>query len=84
MKATGVVRNVDNLGRIVVPITIRKAWNLTEGSPLEIFTDDDMIILKRYEPGCIFNGTVDESVEYEGYKVSKTAIKEMAESIGLC
>jgi transcriptional pleiotropic regulator of transition state genes len=83
LKATGIVRDIDGLGRIVVPIAIRKAWNLEEGSPLEIFTDDDMIILKKYEPGCIFNGTVDDNIVYNGHKVSRTAIRDMAKQIGL-
>jgi transcriptional pleiotropic regulator of transition state genes len=83
VKATGIVRDIDSLGRIVVPIAIRKAWNLGEGSPLEIFTDEDMIVLKKYEPGCIFNGTVEDNIEYGGHKVSKAAIRDMAHKIGL-
>jgi transcriptional pleiotropic regulator of transition state genes len=52
MKATGVVRKVDQLGRIVFPIELRRTLGLEEGTPLEIFTEDEKIILRKYAPGC--------------------------------
>ena len=58
MKATGVVRKVDQLGRVVLPIELRGTLELPEGTPLEIFTDGETIILKKYEPGCIFCGNI--------------------------
>lgn len=59
MKATGIVRKVDNLGRVVLPKELRKTLALKEGDPLEIFTDGEAIILKSYKPGCIFCGEAD-------------------------
>lgn len=53
MKATGIVRKIDELGRIVIPKEIRKSFDIKEGEPLEIFTtDDNQIVLKKYNPGC--------------------------------
>ena len=54
MKATGIIRRVDELGRVVIPIEIRNKFNLVEKDPIEIFVDDSSIILKKYEETCIF------------------------------
>lgn len=48
MKSTGIVRKIDELGRVVIPIELRRTLNLAERDPVEIFTDDDRIILKKY------------------------------------
>ena len=54
MKSTGVVRKLDNLGRIVIPIELRKTMDIAVKDTLEIFTEGDQIILKKYHPACIF------------------------------
>ena len=54
MKSTGVVRKVDELGRVVLPAEVRKCLEINEKDPLEFFVDGDRIILKKYQPGCIF------------------------------
>ena len=74
MKSTGIVRKVDELGRVVLPIELRRNFNINEKDSLEIFVDDDKIILKKYEPCDIFTGSID----YMGKKVSKASIIEMA------
>ena len=56
MKSTGIIRKIDELGRIVLPAEIRKAYNINPGSEIEISTQDDLIVLKKYETGCIFCG----------------------------
>lgn len=56
MKATGMVRKVDNLGRVVLPIELRRNLDIDLKDPLEIYVDGDTIILKKYEPACIFCG----------------------------
>lgn len=60
MKATGIVRKTDQLGRIVIPMELRKKLSIGENDPLEIFVDEDMIILKRYQPDltCLITGTI--------------------------
>ncbi|MBS8264187.1 AbrB/MazE/SpoVT family DNA-binding domain-containing protein [Mesobacillus boroniphilus] len=60
MKATGIVRKTDQLGRVVIPMELRKKLSIGESDPLEIFVDEDMIILKKYQPDltCLITGTI--------------------------
>ena len=67
MKSTGVVRKVDELGRIVLPIEIRKVLDIKQKDAVEIFTDEDRIVLKKYQPACIFCNNV-QNVSYFGGK----------------
>ena len=57
MKATGIVRPIDNLGRIVLPIELRRIMNLNEKDLLEIFVEEDRIVLEKYQRTCIFCGS---------------------------
>ena len=83
MKSTGIVRKLDELGRITLPIELRRNLNVNERDPLEIFVDDDKIILKKYDPSDIFTGEMEDLVEYKGKKVSKKSILELARIAGL-
>ena len=83
MKATGVIRRVDELGRVVLPIELRRVLHINDRDPLEVFTTNDTIVLKKYEVACVFNGTSDDLFEYHGRKVSKKAIVELAKMAGL-
>ena len=82
MKATGIVRKIDLVGRIVLPMELRKVMNL-KGSEdaLEIFTDGDKIILKKYSPSCMFCSSLDDIIEFNGNKVCKECIKSMNKEI---
>lgn len=82
MKSTGIVRKLDELGRITLPIELRRNLDVNERDPLEIFVDDDQIILKKYNPSDIFTGEMENLVEYKGKKVSKNSIKELARLAG--
>lgn len=83
MKATGIVRNLDNLGRVTLPIELRRNLNIDIKDPVEIFVDGDSIILKKYEPCDIFTGTKEDLIEYQGKMVSKKTIEELAKQVGL-
>ena len=83
MKSTGIVRKLDELGRITLPIELRRNLDVNERDPLEIFVDDDKIILKKYDPSDIFTGEMDDLVDYRGKKVSKKSILELARIAGL-
>ncbi len=83
MKSTGVVRKVDELGRVVLPIELRRNLDINEKDALEIFVDEDKIILKKYEPADIFSGSMEDLVDYKGKKVSKKTILELARVAGL-
>lgn len=83
MKSTGIVRKLDELGRITLPIELRRNLGVEERDPLEIYVEEDRIILQKYEPADIFSGEKDDLIEYCGRRVSKKSIEEMAKIIGL-
>ncbi len=79
MKSTGIVRKVDELGRIVLPIEIRKNMDIdNKGDAVEIFIDDDRIILKKYQPACIFCGDADEVIHFNGKLLCRTCVSQIA------
>lgn len=69
MKSTGMVRPIDELGRIVLPKEIRRSFDLSPKDSVEIFTDGDRIILQKYAPACIFCGNADEVVYFNGKRI---------------
>ena len=77
MKATGIVRKVDQLGRIVLPIELRRTLKIDIRDPLEIFVEGDSILLKKYEPACILCGESDGLVEYKGKKICRECIEKL-------
>lgn len=79
MKSTGIVRRIDDAGRIVVPMELRRNMNIRDSEDfLEIFVDDDKIILKKYMPSCIFCKSLDDVVELEGIKVCKDCVNKLS------
>lgn len=79
MKSTGMVRRVDELGRIVLPIEIRKQMDIdNKGDAVEIFVDDDRIVLKKYHPACIFCGNADDVLYYGGKLVCRKCVGEIS------
>lgn len=78
MKATGIVRRLDELGRITLPIELRRTLGVGERNPLEIYVEEDRIILQKFEPADIFNGEKNDLIEYCGKCVSKASVIEMA------
>ena len=74
MKTTGVIRKLDELGRITLPIELRRSLDLDVKDALEITVADDCIILKKAENADIFTGGTEDLIEYEGKKVSKASI----------
>jgi looped-hinge helix DNA binding domain, AbrB family len=83
MKSTGIVRKLDELGRITLPIELRRTLGVGERDPLEIFVEEDRIILTKYEPADIFNGEKNDLVDYCGRKVSKESIIQLAKLAGI-
>lgn len=77
MKATGIVRKVDELGRIVLPMELRRTLNIEKEDPVEIFVDQDNIILRKYEPACVFCGDFNEVTNIKGKNVCKKCLEEM-------
>ena len=79
MKFTGIVRKVDELGRIVVPMELRKTMDIKEKDPIEIFTDGDSIILRKYVDSCIFCGDSEDVVDFEGKIICKKCLAKLKE-----
>ena len=79
MKATGIVRKVDELGRVVIPIELRRTLGIAEREALEIYTDEDRIVLRKYEPTCtcIFCGSVDDVSLFKGRNVCKKCARDL-------
>ena len=72
MKSTGIVRKVDELGRVVLPVELRRALNIAEKDGLEIYVDQDKVVLRKYEPSCACNfcGSIDSVNDFKGKNIS--------------
>ena len=77
MKSTGVVRQLDALGRIVLPIELRRTMDISVKDMVEIFVEDDRIVLKKYNPACIFCGDARDVATYKGKLVCKSCLNEL-------
>lgn len=77
MKSTGIVRKVDNLGRVVIPIELRRNLDIDVKDALEIFVEDDQIILKKYAPACIFCGQAKGVQTYKNKNICPTCREEL-------
>ena len=77
MKATGIVRKVDELGRIVIPIELRRTLSLEIKDPIEIFIDENFIMLKKYNPACVLCGSMGGLKNFKGKNICKKCIGEL-------
>ncbi|HOE57357.1 MAG TPA: AbrB/MazE/SpoVT family DNA-binding domain-containing protein [Bacillota bacterium] len=77
MKSTGIVRKVDELGRVVIPIELRRTLHIEEKDSLEIYVDGEHIILKKYEPACIFCGNAKDVINYKGKNICPVCMDEL-------
>lgn len=78
MKSTGIVRKVDELGRIVLPIELRRTMDIGVGDSLEIYVDASSVILRKYEPSCVFCGDAGDVLTYKGKIVCRACLQEMS------
>lgn len=77
MKSTGVVRKLDELGRVVLPIELRRTMDIQEKDGLEIFTEGEHIILRKYQPACVFCGQADNVSVYKGKNICRSCRAEL-------
>lgn len=77
MKATGIVRQVDALGRIVLPIELRRTLEIDEKDSLEIFIEDTAIVLKKYQPACLFCGNAKDVISFKGRNICPACRQEL-------
>lgn len=81
MKAIGIVRKIDELGRIVLPIEIRKTMDIKSRDAVEMFVTEDKIVLKKYEPACIFCGDADNVTFYRGKLICSECLEALKRSV---
>ena len=77
MKSTGIVRRVDELGRVVIPIEIRNQFNIVEKDPIEIYVEGSSIILKKFEPNCIFCGSTENLYNFNDKLICENCSKKI-------
>lgn len=77
MKSTGIVRKVDELGRVVIPIELRRTLDIAEKDALEIYVDGEQIVLKKYAPACIFCGQAKDIQVFKGKNICPSCLEEL-------
>ena len=83
LKATGIVRRIDELGRIVLPKELRRTYDIGPGDHMEVYTDDDSIILKKYKPGCIICGeSNNDDLDVKGVTICRSCAEKIAAAAG--
>ena len=81
MKSTGIVRKVDELGRVVIPIELRNKLGIEEKDPIEIYVDGSSVILKKFEPNCIFCGGTKNLIKYKDKLVCSKCCERLNKSM---
>ena len=81
MKSTGIVRKVDELGRIVLPIELRRTLGIEEKDRIEIFVEGESVILRKYHPACIFCDNASGIINYKGKNICPDCIRAMSEKL---
>ena len=77
MKSTGIIRKLDELGRVVIPIELRNKFNISEKDPIEIYVDGSNIILKKYEITCVFCGKTENLKEYKEKQICSGCLEKL-------
>ena len=77
VKATGIVRKVDELGRIVLPIELRRTLDIAERDPLEIYVEGSSIVLKKYRPTCVFCDSARDISVFKGKNICPRCLREL-------
>ena len=77
LKSTGIVRKVDELGRIVLPIELRRIMNIAEKDALEIYVDGETIMLKKYAPCCVFCSAAEDVISYKGKNICRSCLRDL-------
>lgn len=79
MKSTGIIRRMDELGRVVIPIEIRNQFNIAEKDPIEIYVDGSSIVLKKFEPNCVFCGNTKNLLTYKDKLICDKCSKKIGD-----
>lgn len=82
LKATGIVRRIDDLGRVVIPKEMRRTLEIKEGDPLEFYVNGDQVILRKYEPGCVLCGSLEDLHTLEGKQICLPCRTKIGRTLG--
>ena len=77
MKDIGIVRNIDEMGRLVIPKEMRRKMDIETGDEIEFFIEGDRIVLRKYQPSCLFCGSEAVLIEYKGKRLCTDCVAEM-------
>jgi AbrB family transcriptional regulator, transcriptional pleiotropic regulator of transition state genes len=77
MKSTGIVRKIDLLGRVVLPMELRRTLGINITDPVEIYVEGEYIILKKYSPACMFCDNSSDMIEFKGKKICKNCLNDI-------
>ena len=77
MKSTGIVRRIDDLGRVVLPVELRRTLDLEVRDPVEIFIEGDAIVLRKYDAACLFCGATRELLSYRGKQICRSCLRRL-------
>ena len=80
MKSTGILRRIDDLGRLVLPMELRNKLELGKGDPIEIYVEGDTVVLKKYEPSCIFCNESENITKHKGKNICRNCVEELHSS----
>ncbi len=75
MKSTGIIRKIDELGRVVIPIELRRTMGIEQKDKIEIFVEGGSIILKKYEPSCIFCDGAEDIIQFQNKNICRNCVK---------
>jgi transcriptional pleiotropic regulator of transition state genes len=81
LKSTGIVRRVDELGRVVLPIELRRTLNISDRDSLEIYVDGEKIVLRKYEPACIFCGSLEGVGPFRGKNICNECLSQLRSQV---
>lgn len=81
MKPVGIVRQIDGLGRVVIPKELRRTLEISEGDSFELFIEDNTIIMRKYQPACIVCGNAKNIITYKGRNFCPDCVKEIANKL---
>lgn len=82
MKSIGIIRNIDEMGRVCLPQETRKMLNMDSGDPIEFYVQDDAIVIKRYQKGCTFCGSTEGVKDFYGRKLCRGCMDKIAKVLG--
>lgn len=82
LKSTGIVRRLDDLGRVVIPKELRRTLGIKEGDPVEFYVDGDKVIVKKYTPGCLICDSVEDLHDFYGKRICMECRVKIGRTLG--